>query len=243
MHYFPIGTFLFLVFWMLLAMVFVLFQIGVLRHVFAILGVNRRYVFALLVLSLLGSYINIPVATLPAKEVHSGQIINFFGMQYVVPTVVDWPRTVIAVNVGGAIIPFILSVYLILKHKQFFKSLLAVAIMAWIVHQMARPVPGVGIAVPVFVPPSLAALIAVLISRQYAAPLAYIGGSLGTLIGADLLNLNKIQGLGAPVASIGGAGKFDGIFLTGLIAVLLAGIISRWTREPEPPVQEDFREA
>jgi uncharacterized membrane protein len=38
-------------------------------------------------------------------------------------------------------------------------------------------------------------------SRAYAAPLAYIGGSLGTLIGADLLNLDKLQGLGAPIAS------------------------------------------
>ncbi len=55
------------------------------------------------------------------------------------------------------------------------------------------------------------------------------GGSLGVLIGADLLNLGKLQGLGAPVASIGGAGTFDGIFVTGLIAVLLAGLTGRRT--------------
>ena len=55
-----------------------------------------------------------------------------------------------------------------------------------------------------------------------AAPLAYIAGSLGTLIGADLSNLGRVRGLGAPVASIGGAGTFDGIFLTGILAVLLA---------------------
>jgi uncharacterized membrane protein len=47
---------------------------------------------------------------------------------------------------------------------------------------------------------------------------------MGTLIGADLTNLDKIRGLGAPVASIGGAGTFDGIFLTGILAVLLASI-------------------
>ena len=56
--------------------------------------------------------------------------------------------------------------------------------------------------------------------------LAEIGqGSLGTLIGADLLNLGKIQGLAAPVASIGGAGTFDGIFVTGILAVLLAAAL------------------
>jgi Protein of unknown function (DUF1614) len=65
------------------------------------------------------------------------------------------------------------------------------------------------------------------LSRKHAAPLAYVGGSLGTLIGADLLNLDKVQGLGAPVASIGGAGTFDGIFLTGILAVLIAGLSSR----------------
>ena len=56
------------------------------------------------------------------------------------------------------------------------------------------------------------------------AAVAYI---LGTLIGADLLNLGKVQGLGAPLASIGGAGTFDGVFLTGIIAVLLASFSGR----------------
>jgi uncharacterized membrane protein len=97
-------------------------------------------------------------------------------------------------------------------------------------HILAEPVPGLGIALPVFVPPVSAAIVALLLSRRYAASLAYIGGSLGTLIGADLLNLDKVQGLGAPVASIGGAGTFDGIFLTGILAVLLASIFS-------PPVR------
>jgi len=69
-----------------------------------------------------------------------------------------------------------------------------------------------------------------LLSRRYAAPLAYIGGSMGTLIGADLLNLDKVQGLGAPVVSIGGAGTFDGIFLTGILAVLLASMFSQPVR-------------
>jgi uncharacterized membrane protein len=63
-----------------------------------------------------------------------------------------------------------------------------------------------------------------LLSRINTAPLAYISGSMGTLIGADLTNLDKVQGIGAPVASIGGAGTFDGIFLTGILAVLLAGL-------------------
>jgi uncharacterized membrane protein len=96
---------------------------------------------------------------------------------------------------------------------------------------MAEPVPGLGIAVPVFAPALGAAIVAVLLARQRAAALAYIAGSLGTLIGADLLNLDKISSLGAPIASIGGAGTFDGIFLTGILAVLLASLYAR----PEEP--------
>jgi uncharacterized membrane protein len=129
------------------------------------------------------------------------------------------PRTIVAVNVGGALIPTLLS---LLMKKTYGRSLAAVAIVTAIMYWLAQPIRGVGIAVPVFVPPVVAAGTALLLSRQSAPALAYISGSLGTLIGADLLNLGRVQGLGAPVASIGGAGTFDGIFLTGILAVLLA---------------------
>ena len=91
---------------------------------------------------------------------------------------------------------------------------------------MATPIPGVGISVPTIAPPLLAAGVALALSRRFAAPIAYIGGSLGVLVGADLLNLGQLRSLGASVASIGGAGTFDGIFLTGVIAVLLASLVA-----------------
>jgi uncharacterized membrane protein len=102
---------------------------------------------------------------------------------------------------------------------------MGVAIVTVIVHLLANPVKGVGIAVPIFIPPSVAAGVGLVLSWHSVPPLAYIPGSLGTLIGANLLNLGKIHGLGAPIASIGGAGTFDGIFLTGILAVLLAGLV------------------
>jgi uncharacterized membrane protein len=99
---------------------------------------------------------------------------------------------------------------------------IGVAVVALVTHLVAKPVPGVGIALPIFLPPILAALTAVLLDRERSAPIAYVAGSLGTLLGADILNLYRLQELGAPVASIGGAGISDGVFLTGIIAVLLA---------------------
>jgi uncharacterized membrane protein len=120
-----------------------------------------------------------------------------------------------------------MSIYLLVKRELWVNGAVATAIVASVIHWMADPVPGLGIAVPVFMPVVVTAIVAVILSREEAAPLAYIAGSLGTLIGADLTNLDKVRGLGAPVASIGGAGTFDGIFLTGILAVLFAGLYAR----------------
>ncbi len=127
----------------------------------------------------------------------------------------------------GALVPVLVSLYLMVKNRLYGKSFVGVLLVAAIVHAMAYPVPGIGIAEPTIIPPVATAIVALLLDRRSAPPLAYISGSVGTLIGADLLNLGKIRGLGAPVASIGGAGTFDGVFLTGIVAVLLAGIVSR----------------
>src|SRR5262249_3338926 len=169
-----------------------------------------------------GSAVNIPIAELPPERVVSGQEVMFYGMRYVVPVVQSWRGTILAVNLGGAVIPTVLSIYLWIRNKLGWVALVAIAIVTIVVHLMATPVQGVGIAVPTFLPPIVAAVVALLLSRRSAPALAYVAGTLGTLIGADLLNLPRIQGLGAPVASIGGAGTFDGVFLTGILAVLLA---------------------
>jgi len=222
LHFFPLALPFVLALFFLIAFWIISVEIGIFSYAYEKVGVDRRYVFSLLVLSLLGSYVNIPVAELPGEQILPGQEIYFFGMRYVVPMIERASKTVVAVNLGGAIIPTWLSLYLLVKKRLYGPAIVGVTIVAAIVHTMAQPVRGVGIAVPVFLPPLLAAAVAILLSRKSAPPLAYICGSLGTLIGADLLNLNKLQGLGAPVASIGGAGTFDGIFLTGILAALLA---------------------
>ena len=154
-------------------------------------------------------------------------------MRYVVPVVEDWPGTLIAVNVGGAVIPVLVSLYLLVRHALWIRGLVATAVVALVIHWFANPVRGVGIAVPVFLPALITAVLALVLARERAAPLAYVAGSLGTLIGADLTNLDKVSDLGAPVASIGGAGTFDGIFVTAILAVLLASIWP-WRRRTEP---------
>ncbi|WP_298255118.1 DUF1614 domain-containing protein [Bradyrhizobium sp.] len=225
-HYLPLTPALFSVLVVLFIGLIILIQLRILRYAYMKLGVGPGVALLLLFGSLIGSYFNIPITVLPGQTVRSGQVVDFFGMQYVVPLVQQWPGTVLAVNVGGAVIPTLMSTYLVLRYQLWGKAAIAVIAIAVIIHMMATPVHGLGIAVPVFGPVIATAILAFILSREYAAPLAYIGGSMGTLIGADLSNLDKITGLGAPVASIGGAGTFDGIFLTGILAVLLAGIVS-----------------
>ncbi|NIR91704.1 MAG: DUF1614 domain-containing protein [Gammaproteobacteria bacterium] len=221
-HFFPLAWPFLLALFLLIVVVVAAIEIGILKYAYEKMGVQPRYVLVVLVLSLLGSYVNIPVAQLPPEQVMSDSIVTHFGMQYVVPRV-EQPGTIIAVNLGGAVIPALLSTYLMIKNSLYLRALAGIAIVALVSHWFAQPVPGVGIAVPIFIPPLVAVVVAWVLGRRHGAPpLAYICGSMGTLIGADLLNLGNIQGLGAPVASIGGAGTFDGIFLSGILAVLLA---------------------
>ncbi len=100
--------------------------------------------------------------------------------------------------------------------------LIGILVMTVIIHKVAKPVKDSGIAIHALLPPILAAAVALMISPQDAPIIAYISGTLGCLIGVDILNFKKIPDLGVPVVSIGGAGTFDAIFLTGIISVLLA---------------------
>jgi uncharacterized membrane protein len=195
-----------------------------LRYAYLSLGVSSGTALLLLLASLVGSYFNIPLFQLPPERVLSNQVEQYFGVYYVVPYVTDWGGTEIAINVGGALIPTLMSIYLLFKHALWVRGTIATAIVAVLLHWLATPVQGVGIAVPIFWPAVITAIVALVLARDHAAPLAYIAGSMGTLIGADLTNLYRVRGLGAPVASIGGAGTFDGVFLTGILAVLLASL-------------------
>jgi uncharacterized membrane protein len=218
-HYFPLGVGVATLFF---AILIGLLLFGLLSRVYSALGLDFRAAALVLFGTLIGSYVNLPLWRLPEQRVVSRQVVEIFGVPFLAPVAVDWPGTIVAINVGGAVIPIMLSFYLLVRYDLWGLGAVATAIVGFVVHRMATPIPGVGISVPMIAPPLLAAVAALILSRRFAAPLAYIGGSLGVLIGADLLNLNQLRSLGAPVASIGGAGTFDGIFLTGVIAVLLA---------------------
>ncbi len=215
------ASFIFLLF-LILGVVFFLVSIDLIGLAFRKLGFPPEYSILLLFLSLLGSHVNIPIKEIRSQEpVNPGGIIDFYWFRYVIPPLEVERRTTIAINLGGCVIPVLVSGFLITIVNPV-EVLIGVFIMTVFIHMIARPVKGLGIAVPALLPPIIAAGLALIISPQNAPVVAYISGTLGSLIGADLLNLKKIPDLGTPLASIGGAGTFDGIFLTGIISVLLA---------------------
>jgi len=169
---------------------------------------------------LIGSSINIPLGRQKLVRVEEPV---FFGL-FRTPRI---KAQGIAINLGGAVIPVLIAFYfLYLGWRQGFSLepvLIAIILMIIISKFLARIIPGRGIALPFFIPPLFAVLFALMLAPGFVAPCAFISGVLGTLIGADLLNLRKVQKISPGFLSIGGAGVFDGIFLVGMVSALLAG--------------------
>ncbi|HUY18775.1 MAG TPA: DUF1614 domain-containing protein [Candidatus Binataceae bacterium] len=206
----------------LVVALFVIIEIGMIQAAYERLGISHRTVSLLLLLMIFGSYVNLPIATVSVSQIVHDQVITFWGIPYVVPHVAIAGHTEIAINLGGALIPLFTCVYVLTRTGAYLKSAIAIAIVSLVVNRFSTIVPGVGIAIPTLIPGVLAAVVATLLERRRAPAMAFVAGTLGCLIGADLMNLPHIAQMRAPIASIGGAGTFDGVFVSGLIAVLLA---------------------
>jgi uncharacterized membrane protein len=212
-----------LIFILALAFLIGFVQFGLITIAFDKLGLSPESAYQLLLCTLAGSMINLPLFSLAADSTAQPRIPTELTRWTFFKLPPFTGKIMVVVNVGGAVVPVAFSIYLI-AHNPLnpLQIIIAVAVVAIIAHTSSRPLSGIGIGMPMLIAPIAAALIASILDPLQRAPLAYIGGTLGVLIGADLLRLKDIRKLGTPIASIGGAGTFDGVFITGLIAVLLA---------------------
>jgi len=203
------------------------------------LSLSMGYAIALtmILLSIMFSVVNIAVMEIPRQVVMPEiEYVSIFGIPYPVPRIrLVSSKTIIAVNVGGAVIPLIISMLILILMSMSFKALPALLValtvtmlVALISHAFSRVVPGVGIVVPALIPPLAATISSIALSSlagimELAPAIAYAGAVIGTLIGADIANLVKhFDKLQSPLVSIGGAGTFDGIYLSGIMALFLA---------------------
>ena len=212
-----------LLFILALAFLISLVQVGLVSIAFDKLGLSPASAYLLLLCTLSGSLINLPLFSIKADSAVPPKIPAELARLPFFKPLPFTGKTTVAINVGGAVVPVSFSLYLI-AHSPLspLQIATAVAVVAIIARTISRPIPGIGIGIPMLIAPVTAALIATILDPQQRAPLAYISGTLGVLIGADLIRIKDIRKLGSPIASIGGAGTFDGVFITGLVAVLLA---------------------
>jgi uncharacterized membrane protein len=182
----------------------------------------------LVVAVILGGFVNIPIKRLRREATTVVHPLAVFGLYDVWPELRRVRReTVLAVNLGGCLIPLGLAVYelaylLAVNARLLVAVAIASAINIALCYVLARPVPRVGIALPPLVPALVAASAALLLAPEQAPPIAFIAGTVGPLLGADLLHLKDIESIASGILSIGGAGTFDGIILSGIVAAYLA---------------------
>jgi uncharacterized membrane protein len=192
------------------------------------LGLSPPVAFVILVGIILGSSVNIPIKRFPRDQEIFVAPFVMFGFD----RLFSQPRrarryVTLAVNLGGCVIPSALAVYeclLVARRGPAALMILLIVTLANVVvcFRIARPIPRLGLAMPALVPPLIAASLSLLLIPDFAPPVAFVAGVLGPLIGADLLHLKQVVKMAPAIASIGGAGTFDGIVLSGLIAALLA---------------------
>lgn len=218
MIFLPLSIFLILLFILLLPFFFFIIQIEIIKLALGKIGLSPATAFLILLLSLIGSMINIPIytreATVLPPDASFPFLHFFFGIPY------EQTKQVIAINVGGCVIPLLLCLYLLPK-APLLPTLFATIITTLICFHISSVVPGLGVRIPAFIPPLAAVILAFIFSPGNKIPVAYISGVLGVLIGADILNLPHL-GEYPGIMSIGGAGVYDGIFLVGIISALLA---------------------
>jgi uncharacterized membrane protein len=215
-------------FWIVVAIVLALMLPWMMADVFAtaLLKLQLRPEAAGLIVAAIfvGSLINIPVKRVARAEPVAYDPLAVFGLRGL--WTAERQETVVAVNVGGCVIPACLALYeavrLASQPAALVALLVASAANVWVCYKLARPVQGVGITMPAFVPAIVACGLAWLLASSNATPVAFVAGVAGPLIGADLMHVREFEAIGSGMVSIGGAGTFDGILLTGILALYLA---------------------
>ena len=210
MHFSPWLLLLIIALSILAFALFVFLFYKVMSFSFRKMGIPRHLVIPALVAILVGGVFNIPI-------LHGGS-------------------TTVAVNAGGAIIPLLISFYL-LRKAPLLKTALAVAVVATVSGLLAEVDANKGISLHFgfLILPATAVSVALILAGRNAPQVAFIAGTIGAIIGVDLVHLKELIDLGAAYMSIGGRGVLDGIFTAGIISAVLAGLLWR-KKEPEGQV-------
>ncbi len=232
-----------ILFLLALFFLFIFLPVSIVTEAFSRLGVTPGQGILLLLAILLGRAVNIPIYTSQRLVMVSrSSSVEFsqdpFGasrIQIEQPSN-ELKRQEFVVNLGGCVLPVILSATFLLRLvlNGNGEGLPADMIMVWAgvcslivavaCYALVRPDAVHGLRIPLFVPALITLVTVLLLSPREVAPIvAYMSGTLGTIIGAcvaPVLTPRIRHSIGAPVVSLGGSGTFGGIFLAGVLAVI-----------------------
>jgi uncharacterized membrane protein len=215
----------------LVILIIPLLFLGLVGAAFTRLGFSRIAALAVVLLMLFGSFINFPLYTIRRDMIRAGS--GDFSFESAAAPWAPQPvwDTVISLNLGGAVIPVLVSVYLLYRAVGLLGTAIlgpigiGIVIVAVIAYIATRSVPGYGIKAPLFIP-GLAALLCGLLltggTGLLAGVTAFVAGTAGTLLGAGIAWLPRAKELEVPQVSIGGSGMFGAIFLACILSALIA---------------------
>jgi uncharacterized membrane protein len=219
----------------LIVIVVPLLFLGLVGRAFTnLVGLSWITATALVILILLCSLVNIPVWKIRRETIrmpHGGE--GLFPDAFTPTEVGGMWETSIAVNLGGAIIPVAMAGYLLYRasavmdvNTLYLQVAAATLIVAAIAYVTTRPMVGLGLRAPLFVPGLTALLCGILLGGGWGLPaagvIAFAGATFGILLGANIAHLPHVGDLEVPQVSIGGAGTFGAIFIGCILSALIA---------------------
>ncbi|QXJ30636.1 DUF1614 domain-containing protein [Saccharolobus shibatae] len=220
----------------LLGLIMALISAGYFSQLFSIVGINKDIAIIVSItisfLSLFSSPFNLVLKEVKKEAISIEEdVVFFFGFPVFIPRISKHNmNTLIAINLGGALIPLAVSLFLMYELQAYILYFVINIIIVAVASKLfSRVIRGVGVIMHPIIPSVFSVITSYFLFYRFhiLIPLsAYIGSVVGTLIGADLLNLRRIINEARPqVISIGGMGTFDGIFVSGIISVFISELL------------------
>lgn len=229
-----------LLFLVALFFLFVFLPVSMVAEAFSKLGLTPAQGVLMLIAIMVGRMINIPVLTSERLVVVPGpRSVRFSVDEAGRPVRVEQEpagevrKQVFAVNVGGLVLPFLLSVTFLIRQHMVFQS---DGVYPWIgfvlvmvaggCYAMAKPDVLTGIRIPLVLPALITFLcVYFFVPEPFRPVAAYVAGTMGAILGGNLIPLLSKRfrnSVGTPMVIIGGPGTFGGVFVAGILSVLLA---------------------
>jgi len=139
-------------------------------------------------------------------------------------------RPLLTINLGGGVVPLILSIYVLTKvdtAKEGIRTVLAIGLTAIAIYLISLLFADFGhgrdIIDPMYIMAVSGGIIAYILGRSRRG--SFIAGTMGFLLYNLFIFWQTLTGRIVAQVRLGGAGAFDSIVISGILAVLLAELV------------------